>query len=264
MTKDAAELDIFVIPDAKALTGTYLFCSLYNDNEEFRKHFSDDATVALEDFREGRIPPAAQKIFVRGVFDNFSEGNSRPLKWLTKNINFFAEKMLMFLDTETSGVSHSDKVIQLAYIVTYAGTKVFEYSEYIAWENISIHWGAKKIHGISERKLQSDGLSPECVFKVFDAVCNLCDTIIAYNAPFDQRMMKSSHNSDILNKTSWTCCLKEVRNFKQRSCAFNEASSTKLCDIYRCVTGGKEIVNAHDALGDVIAMISVWNFMNKN
>lgn len=254
--------DRFVIPDMDSLSGIYLFCKLYNDNDEFRKMTSTDASEALNDFKNGTTDAAVRKIYVTEMFKEFERGNERPLRWLSSHRGLFTERMLMFLDTETSGLTAGDKVIQLAYTVTYDGTEVYKYAEYVAWDRISIHWAAKKVHGISETKLRTHGVKPEDVFSDFDKIVNICDMIIAYNAPFDRRMMLSSHTSEQLSGATWTCCLELVRKQKYTG-AFQGSSSTKLCDIYKCITK-KDMVNAHDALGDVRAMMTIWDFIHKN
>jgi DNA polymerase III epsilon subunit-like protein len=171
--------------------------------------------------------------------------------------------MLMFLDTETSGLSGSDKIIQLAYIVTYASHEVFRYSEYIAWDKISIHWAAKKVHGISTDTLRKYGVAPDVVFSTFDKLVVLCDSIVAYNAAFDRRMMLSSHSSDAINSAVWTCCLDAVRKHKSKiggSVNMSGAGATKLGNVYKCICGS-DMNNAHDALADVRAMMVIWDFI---
>lgn len=102
------------------------------------------------------------------------------------------------LDTETSGVSRQDVVIQCA-IAFYdsSGTEISHYNEY--WKlppNIEINPRAQEVHNITTDMLAEKGLDPE---KEIAVISNLLTTlhnhkicIVAHNASFDARLLSQT------------------------------------------------------------------------
>ena len=254
------ELDtiIFSIDPEETLTAMTLFCKLYNDNDSWQETYEHDANKFMTDMKAGTAYDYMYMTFVKAIFAEYTNGNSKPLTRLPK-MNL-PGTITVFLDTETSGMGSSDKVIQLAYICRYTVgdlcEEVFTYNEYIDWPGISIHWAAKKIHGISSKTLKEYGLTVESVFKTFNLVSKVIDHLVAYNVAFDRRMIEGSITGDNnIGCNSWSCCLQLAREKLGKG-------SKKLGDVYKSITGSS-IKNAHDALADVRAMIVVWDHLNK-
>jgi len=253
--------ELFVLPEDKCLSGTSLFCKLYNSDSTLREYYHGDADKALIGFKAGDMPIDTKINYVRGVFDEYNSGNQKPFKLFSKKINLFGGKWYMFLDTETSGMSSYDKVIQLAYVLVWRidnrSIEVYTFDEYIYWPRLKIHWAAKKVHGITEGRLTKYGLSADAVFKELDNMLILADYVVAYNAQFDKRMLIGSYNTctDTVRYASWKCCLELVRSKKI-------GGSNKLGSVYKLYSG-REIQNAHDALSDVRAMIYIWSHLNS-
>lgn len=164
----------------------------------------------------------------------------------------------IFLDTETTGFAVYDKVIQLAYVVKYYpgndddpavipddGVEIFVASDIINVK-CTISPGAYKVHGITQAMVRG-GEDQDAVYSRLKNMCNLSrktgGDIIAFNAPFDKKMM----GSDFANY-SWKCAMKTLKSVGVKG---------KLAEIYE-ETFGEEMENAHDALGDVRAMIAVY------
>ena len=93
----------------------------------------------------------------------------------------------IYLDTETTGISKSDEIIEIS-VIDHDGTELF-------WKllkpTIPIPREAEKIHGISNRKVADAQpwplLWPQLRTIVYGRL------IAAYNASFDARMMEQSH-----------------------------------------------------------------------
>lgn len=163
----------------------------------------------------------------------------------------------IFLDTETSGMASYDKVIQLAYVVKYYpgsdddesipddGIEIFRACDLINTQ-CKINPKAAEVHGITEKMLRG-GEDRDAVYSRLKNACNLsrrtCGRIIAFNAAFDKRMM-----GDEFSKYTWECAMRILKT---------KGIKGKLGDIYE-EAFDTPMVNAHDALGDVLAMIAVW------
>lgn len=231
---------------------------LYNDNEDIRDINPEEL---FDTFRAGKLRPDVTLRYLREVFKEYASGNHLPLIGLssmTRSRKVIIPGMtIMFLDTETSGLSSSDRVIQLAYIIKYYNgdicEELFRYSEYVDVD-VSIHWAAAKVHGITKNVLNEYGKCPQQVYREFDRMSNICNTIVAFNSSFDYRMMKNSIPADItLDSCKWVCAMKAAKN---------KGLPGKLNDIYKNITGGY-IENAHDALADVLAMITVYEHIGN-
>lgn len=230
---------------------------LYNECEDVRNIPAEDLFGA---FRAGTLSANTTFKYLNEVFKEYSAGNALPLNGLISKIRSreitIPGRLVMYVDTETSGLSNRDKVIQLAYIVKYyqedLAEEIFRYNEYVN-VNVSIHWAAAKVHGISNDVLLRHGKCPEKVYTTFDKVSKICDNIVAFNMSFDYRMIENSLPIGLtLTSCKWKCAMKDAKS---------KGHSGKLNDIYKSITGGY-IVNAHDALADVLAMITVYEHLN--
>jgi len=164
----------------------------------------------------------------------------------------------IFLDTETSGLATYDKVIQLAYVVKYYpgndddpsviaddGLVVFKTCDIINVK-CSINPHAQKVHNITQNMVRG-GEDRDAVYSRLKNACNLSrktgGSIIAFNASFDKRMM-----GDDFADYNWDCAMKILKEAGVKG---------KLSEIYKKAFG-VDMMNAHNALGDVEAMIAVW------
>ncbi len=94
----------------------------------------------------------------------------------------------MILDTETTGISAEDEIIELAIIDTRGQEKV---NTLIQCQMETIPLEAKKVHGISEQKLRNDGRTwPQ----IWDRLMNflLRKELVIYNAEYDLRMLRQT------------------------------------------------------------------------
>jgi DNA polymerase III epsilon subunit-like protein len=162
----------------------------------------------------------------------------------------------IFLDTETSGLSKYDKVIQLAYVVMYyeeVGSSTIGHELFTVCDLINVHCtinpAAAKVHGITLKKLRECGEDKDAVYSRLLTACNLSrktdGRVIAFNAAFDKRMM-----GDAFDGYKWECAMKTFKGLGE---------SGKMSVIYER-TFDEALVGAHDALVDVRGMIRLWEY----
>lgn len=189
-----------------------------------------------------------------GAFKAMDEdGDMEMMKKLIRKKIEIPGRIDIFLDTETSGLSKYDKVIQLGYIVKYyedgkPPVEVFTVCDYI---NVpcTINPAASRVHGITRKMLNELGEDQEAVYSRLLVACNLSRVsggkIIAFNASFDKRMMGGS-----FDEYEWECAMAMFRGLGEKG---------KLSEIYSR-TFDAPMTGAHDALCDVRGMIQLWEY----
>lgn len=240
------------IPETLGVYSTFSW--LCNNSHLFEEIDSDDL---FADFMTGNLPVPIYKEYLLKVFDEYRSGNKKPLcgliKKMKKNEINIPGEILLFVDTETSGLTGNDKVIQLAYIIKYypwseSSIVLDTYCEYVN-DNVKINKFAQQVHGISSTMLRLQGIDPRIVWRRYIRMSKLCSRILAFNAAFDKRMINNSIIGNGERGDDWECVMKMAKN---------KGQSGKLVDIhFRLV--GTVMNNAHDALADVRGMISVYD-----
>jgi DNA polymerase-3 subunit epsilon/exodeoxyribonuclease X len=158
---------------------------------------------------------------------------------------------LIFLDTETTGVSDDDRLLQVAYKV--GRTKRNEFFN----PGVKIGLEAMSVHGITE-----DDVKDKVAFKdsdMFKELQKLIDdggVIVAHNARFDIGMLEREG----INVDKHICTLKlakyllfDVEDVSKHSLQYLR---------YYFETRVKD-VDAHDALGDVLVLEAVFKNLKE-
>ncbi len=118
-------------------------------------------------------------------------------KWHTNKMKY------CIVDTETTGLGYSDKVVEVA-IIDLDGNILLNT---LVNPNKRIHWAAEKVHGISNSMVQKAPGIKEIAGKVREILMNR--TMIAYNARFDARMIKQTFNINV----SYECLMHNVMDY---------------------------------------------------
>lgn len=167
--------------------------------------------------------------------------------------------MILFFDTETTGTSSNDRVVQLAWLVLDSGFKEVIAHDYIIYpDGFEIPVYVTKIHGISTERACREGRSLGSVLDLFIKDVNNASYIVAHNLNFDLRMICSELNR-INCDINWPlkrrqiCTMKSSRDF----CALPKKSGNgyknpKLAELYEKLFD-EGLLNAHDALVDTRA-----------
>jgi len=163
-------------------------------------------------------------------------------------------KKYIILDTETTGTSEEDRVIQLGYMVL--GAKEVEvHNEFYSCE-IPIKFGAMEVHGITEEMLVGkpnikDGAS----YKRLQELNTPDNYMIIHNAPFDLGM---------LEKEGFNTQMKVIDTLRVAKHIYKDEEAHRL-QYFRYKMGLYKqekqeadtlgiVVKAHDAIGDVLVL----------
>ncbi len=160
----------------------------------------------------------------------------------------------IILDTETTGVSDTDRVIQLGYIVL--GTNPVEVHNEFNSSDIPIGFGAMEVHGITPDLLDGKPICTETsAYKRLEELNTDDNYLIIHNAPFDIKM---------LEKEGFNPQMKVIDTLRVAKHILPDEEAHRLqyfrykMDLYK--EEEKEasalgvVVKAHDAIGDVLVL----------
>lgn len=167
------------------------------------------------------------------------------------------------LDTETTGITANDEVIQLAYIKVSPIVKetiamlehtdeMEKFSKYYK-PRVSIHPKALEVHGISRLALINEDCSTTC--KLPDDL----RILIAHNAPFDFRMLAKT-NEELLSSAKVICTQSLAKKIEKLQGGKFGFENYKLLTMYKFfypdLAYKYETVH-HDAMADCEMLLGV-------
>ena len=166
---------------------------------------------------------------------------------------------IVCIDTETTGLDKTkDRIIQIALIKF--STKTREIIDQKSWYIIpsgewTINPGAEEIHHISRETILQEGVSLQSIKNDIISFCKGCDFLTYNGNSFDwnfiQREFEREDSSiDFMKEFSDSVLYDSFQIEKTHN-------SHKLSDVYKRLTG-KDMEDAHDALGDVKATVEVF------
>jgi len=160
----------------------------------------------------------------------------------------------IILDTETTGIGETDRVIQLGYIVL--GTKPIEVHNEFNSSDVPISFGAMEVHGITPDLLDNKPVCTETsAYKRLLELNTNDNYLIIHNAPFDIKM---------LEKEGFKTQMKVIDTLRVAKHILPDEEAHRLqyfrykMDLYK--EEEKEasalgiVVKAHDAIGDVLVL----------
>lgn len=160
----------------------------------------------------------------------------------------------VLLDTETTGASEEDRIIQLGFMVL-DGKSVEVYND-LCLAPIPIGYGAMEVHGITPEMIEGKPLCSETrAFQTLSDLNTAENVLIIHNAPFDLGM---------LTKESFTSQMRLIDTLRCARHLFDDEESHRL-QYFRYRFGLYKIeqaeadalgieVKAHDAIGDVLVL----------
>jgi len=160
----------------------------------------------------------------------------------------------IILDTETTGITDIDRVIQLGYIVL--GVNPIEVHNEFNSSEISISFGAMEVHGITPDMLEG---KPTCTqttaYKRLQELNTPDNYLIIHNAPFDIKM---------LEKEGFSMQMKVIDTLRVAKHILPDEDAHRLqyfrykMELYKEEEKEAQalgiVVKAHDAIGDVLVL----------
>ena len=148
----------------------------------------------------------------------------------------------VYLDTETTGVSDDDEMVELTIIDDDGKPLIntlIKPKYHASWP------GAQRVHGISPIDVRHAPTQDEISDKIREVVKG--KMVVIYNAPFDSKFLPELEDAGEIR-----CCMREFATF-------NKSKWKSLTNATKIV--GYEWTGAHRALADTLALRAVWKHM---
>ena len=177
---------------------------------------------------------------------------------------------VIVIDTETTGLTDNDDVVQLAVMAMRKRKELFSKAVYLKNQVPIDGTGAQKVNGITDELLRKSGLEPVDVLTDFLALIEKTISeegmalLVAHNLSFDYRMivnmMKKYGVADDFPERTIGCCTKEFVKSLQLPKSILPGNHLR-----NCIKSFKlEAQNTHDALDDAKACWELFNFLTKD
>ena len=176
---------------------------------------------------------------------------------------------VIVFDTETTGLSDGDDVVQLAVVAMRKRKELFSKEVYLKNHVPIDGTEAQKVNGITDELLRKSGLNPVDVLTDFLALIEKTISeegmalLVAHNLSFDYRMivnmMRKYDVADDLPERAMGCCTKEFVKSLQLPKSILPGNHLR-----NCIKAFKlDAKNSHDALDDAKACWELFNFLTK-
>ncbi len=176
----------------------------------------------------------------------------------------------LFFDTETTGLSPSSRIVQLAWILcTPDGEEVSRGNHLIKPDGFTIPKDATAIHGISTERALKEGVPLAEAMEGFQRDLAQAAVVIGHNIGFDEAFITGESVRlgalNVMPQKKMVCTMQGTVEF----CAIPSASGysrykwPKLAELHRRLFD-KEFEGAHDAMVDVEAtMRCFWELRKR-
>lgn len=171
--------------------------------------------------------------------------------------------MYLFFDTETTGVTPTDRIVQFAAMLYDEKRQpIGQFKTMVKRDGWTIPEGAAAIHGISDADCDRYGIPVLEVLLVFKNWCSMADILIAHNIPFD--LTKVRHEATlagVIEKLGMPhkqfCTMKATTDLCKLPGRYGDYKWPKLVEAYKHLFG-EGFDGAHDALADVKACARIY------
>lgn len=162
---------------------------------------------------------------------------------------------VMVFDTETTGLSAHDEVIQLGYVLYDKSGNIKNTYQKIFKTDRKINKFAGKVHNISEEMVRQSKYSSETELMKFKklvyAIHKNAGIVVAHNASFDKRLINqttSRHGGFSFEPDFLFCTMLALRKVSPT----DRGTTTKNTDVYLFL-GGRPLEKMHCAMSDCVA-----------
>jgi exodeoxyribonuclease X len=171
---------------------------------------------------------------------------------------------IILLDTETTGNKEVDKIIQLSYIVMNENLEIEEIHNDLANPGMPISFEAMAVHHITNEMVEDKPrLKHTKAFKKLKELNSPENVIVIHNAEFDLNMLKKENFNPFFQIIDTFRILKHLIKNSKYSLQYNRYAlglykkEKEICDKYNIT------INAHDALGDVVVLTLLFEYIIK-
>ena len=171
----------------------------------------------------------------------------------------------VILDTETTGVKEHDRILQLSFLVTDENNEIEEIYDTLCMPPVEISYEAMAVHHITPEKIKgAQRLQDTEAYKRLNELNINENILVIHNAKFDLEML---FRDDFDNQ------MKVIDTFRVLKHLFPEDRHSLQINRYSLGLYKKEEelalkhnieINAHDALGDVIVLKLLLDYLLEN
>jgi len=188
-------------------------------------------------------------IFVKYLYNEYKAIKDRDTTTIDEKKTL--KNKAVILDTETTGLSKDDEIIELALmLVEFNKNGELELiDEYIGLREpkTSIHPKARLKHGLNQEKLKNKVLDHKKCYDIFDKA----EFFVAHNASFDKKFLNKLFSYLTDDYKLWLC---SCRDIDWRSFGFGNAKLEELVEGHNISFDG-----AHRAGNDTRALLELLN-----
>jgi len=174
--------------------------------------------------------------------------------------------MKLFFDTETTGFTAGDRLVQIAWqIYNDADELVEENAILVKPVDFLIPWEASRIHGFTTEFAKKNGQDLKETMLLFTEKLNSINTLVAHNISYDLKVLNGEYKrlnlENPLGTKNHVCTMKSSTNYckipSQRGFKW-----PKLEELYKHLFN-KSFSNAHKADADVSATAQCFFELQK-
>jgi DNA polymerase III epsilon subunit-like protein len=166
---------------------------------------------------------------------------------------------VLVFDTETTGLSASDVVIQLGYVYMLSNGTVLNEYEKVLHSSTPSNPFALRVHKISNETVRRSPHDAHAELRKFMDLANrvlvMGGALVAHNAAFDVRLLRQTAMLVGLHEfqlDSVFCTAKALKKIPTSE----RGATCKNTDVYRCLGGHK--MDMHNALNDAKATAFIY------
>jgi len=172
---------------------------------------------------------------------------------------------IVILDTETTGNKEEDRIIQLSYLVLNENLEIEEIHDELVKPPLPISFEAMAVHHITNEMVEDKPLIKHTeAYKRLKELNSPENLLVIHNAKFDLDMLKKEGFNSFFKLIDTFRVLKHLIPEGKFSLQYNRYAlglykkEKDICEKYNIQ------INAHDALGDVIVLGLLFEYLVKN
>jgi len=171
----------------------------------------------------------------------------------------------IILDTETTGTKDEDRVIQLSFLVTDENNEIEEIHDTLCMPPVAISYEAMAVHHITPEKIVNCELLQNTLpYKRLNELNTPENIMVIHNAKFDLEMLFREDFENNMQIIDTFRILKHIQPDDRHSLQVNRYSLGLYKKEQELINKHNIEINAHDALGDVIVLKLLLDYLLEN
>ena len=171
----------------------------------------------------------------------------------------------IILDTETTGTKEADRILQLSFLVTNENNEIEEIHDTLCMPPVPITYEAMAVHHITPEKItKCDLLQNTKEYERLNELNTSENIMVIHNAKFDLEMLFRDDFENNMKVIDTFRVLKHLYPEDRHSLQINRYSLGLYKKEQELIDKHNIEINAHDALGDVIVLKLLLDYLLQN